>query len=170
VSAGERVLPDELSNFIGRAVETSVFEVEKEPIRRFADAVGDTNPLYWNEEYARNSRYGSIIAPPGLLSSLWFAGRSSRWGMGRPSEALGPAALMAAIERAGFRRIVDTGMDLEFFSPVRAGDTISSVSTVRDIMERGVEQARMIFLVVDTVYFDGESKVVARSRSTTVHT
>jgi acyl dehydratase len=169
VQAGEIVLPDDLSRFIGQTVETSVFDVEKEPIRRFADAVGDTNPLYWDEEYARNSRYGSIIAPPGFLSSLWFAGRSSKWGKGRPSETLGPPEVMAAIERAGFRRILDTGMDYEFVAVVKAGDTISSVSTVKDIMERGAEQTRTIFLVVDTVYSRGEGKVVARSRSMTVH-
>ena len=163
------MLPDELSKFIGRTVETSIFDIEKEPIRRFADAVGDMNPLYCDDTYARNSRYGGIIAPPGFLSSLWLAGRSSRWGVGRPAEALGPPELMAAIEGAGFRRIVDTGMDYEFFSPVKAGDTVRSVSTVRDIMERGEDQARMIFLVVDTVFSNGEGNVIARSRSMTVH-
>ena len=43
---------EELTKFVGKTIGNSIFEVEKEPIRRFADAVGDQNPLYWDEEYA----------------------------------------------------------------------------------------------------------------------
>ena len=42
-------------------------EVEKGAIKKYADAVDDHNPLYWDDEYAKNSRYGSIIAPPGFF-------------------------------------------------------------------------------------------------------
>ncbi len=161
---------EELSAFIGQPVDTSVFEVEKEPIRRFADAVGDLNPLYWDEEYARESRFGAIIAPPGFVSSLWFSGRSTKWGpKERPSEALGPPALMDALVRAGYGRILDTGIDYEFYGPVKAGDTISLVCVVKDIMERGAKDARVAFLVTETTYTNQDGKPVARAKSTTVH-
>jgi acyl dehydratase len=160
---------EELRRFIGQTVDSSIFEVEKEPIRRFADAVGDLNPLYWDEEYAKKSRYGSIIAPPGFISSLWFAGRSAKWGPGeRPSESLGPPGVMAALEQAGYSRILDTGIDYEFFHPVKAGDTILSTTEVRDIMERGRE-TRVAFLITETTYTDQHGRIVAKSRSTTVH-
>ncbi len=71
MSKGVGLLPDELKKFIGQTIDSSIFEIEKEPVRRFADAVGDLNPLYWDEDYARKSKYGAIIAPPGFLSSLW---------------------------------------------------------------------------------------------------
>ena len=45
-------------------------------IKKFADAMDDRNPLYWDEEYAGNSRFGSIIAPPG------FFGWPSKWARG----------------------------------------------------------------------------------------
>lgn len=35
-------------------------------IRHYADGIGDTNPLWRSEEYAKNTRYGGIIAPPGF--------------------------------------------------------------------------------------------------------
>jgi acyl dehydratase len=161
---------EELSRFIGQAVDTSVFEVEREPIRRFADAVGDLNPLYWDEEYARKSRFGSIIAPPGFISSLWFSGRSTKWGpKERPSEALGPPALMEALVRAGYKRILDTGIDYEFFEPVKAGDTIRLECVVKDIMERRSKDATVAFLITETSYTNQDGKPVARAKSTTVH-
>jgi acyl dehydratase len=160
----------ELGSFIGQPVDTSVFEVEKEPIRRFADAVGDMNPLYWDEAYARKSRYGAIVAPPGFISSLWFSGRSTPWGpKERPSEALGPPLLMDAIARAGYKRILDTGIDYEFFEPVKAGDTIRLVCVVKDIMERGAGDARVAFLVTETTYTNQDLRLVAKAKSTTVH-
>jgi len=39
-------------------------------IRRFALASGDDNPLYLNREYARTSRYGTLIAPPSITGFL----------------------------------------------------------------------------------------------------
>ena len=39
-------------------------EVTRDNILNFADAVGDNNPLWINEDYAAQSRFGSITAPP----------------------------------------------------------------------------------------------------------
>ncbi len=33
-------------------------------MRKFAEAIGDPSPLYVDEETARRSRYGGLIAPP----------------------------------------------------------------------------------------------------------
>jgi acyl dehydratase len=165
-----RLLPDELKQFIGLSVDTSVIEIEKEPIRRFADAVGETNPLYWDEEYARKSRHGGIVAPPGFLSSLWFSGRPVKWGpKERPTESLGPPALMAALEKAGYTRILDTGIDYDFYGMVKAGQTITAVSVVKDIMERSAKEGKVIFLVTETTYTDEDGKLAAKARSMTIH-
>ena len=39
-------------------------EVEKGAVRRFADALGDPNPVYRDANAARAQGYGGIIAPP----------------------------------------------------------------------------------------------------------
>lgn len=164
------MLSEELSKLIGQSVDVSVFEVEKEPIRRFADAVGDLNPLYWDEEYANRSTFGSIIAPPGFISSLWFLSRPVKWGhKERQSESLGPPMVMDALARAGYKRILDTGIDYEFFQPIRAGDTVRAVCVVRDIMERGSGEARAAFLITETSYTGQDGKMLAKAKSTTVH-
>src|SRR5699024_3946968 len=49
---------------IGLTSESFIFEVEKGHIRKFADSIGDSNPLYRDEEYAAKTTYGGIIAPP----------------------------------------------------------------------------------------------------------
>jgi acyl dehydratase len=50
--------------FIGQRSEPVVNVVEKGAVRKFAEAIGDPNPLYVDEEAAKASRYGRLIAPP----------------------------------------------------------------------------------------------------------
>ncbi len=45
--------------------------VSYEAIRNYVNGIGDSNPLYRDEEYARSTRYGSLIAPPNWLYSVF---------------------------------------------------------------------------------------------------
>src|SRR5579884_2535262 len=51
-------------SLVGMTSEVQEFVVERGAIRRFAEAVGDTNPLYLNESHAKACGYASVIAPP----------------------------------------------------------------------------------------------------------
>jgi len=42
----------------------------KDAIRHFANGLGDPNPLWRDEAYAKNSIHGSIIAPPSFLNAV----------------------------------------------------------------------------------------------------
>jgi acyl dehydratase len=50
--------------FVGRRSEPVLNVVERDAVRLFADAIADPSPLYREEEAARRSRYGRILAPP----------------------------------------------------------------------------------------------------------
>ncbi len=45
--------------------------VSYEAIRNFVNGVGDSNPLYRDEEYARGTAYGALVAPPNWLYSVF---------------------------------------------------------------------------------------------------
>ncbi len=159
------MLPEEVSKLTGKAGEVMVFDVEKEPIRRFADAVGDLNPLYWDQEYARSSRYGSIIAPPGFISSPWF----SRPKSGTTSSSA-REELRDALQKAGYTNpaAIDAGIEYEFFCPVRAGDTIAFTSTIKDITEREGKTGKMAFIITETTYTNQNGDLVAKARGTLI--
>ena len=164
------MLSEEVRKFIGQVVGTGSFKVEKEPIRRFADAVGDPNPLYRDEEYSQKSRYGSIIAPPGFISSPWFISRSYTEGRKEPnSETSSPASLIPALAQAGYTRAIDSGIEYEFFQPVRVGDTITFTSAVEDIIEGSNKIKKAVFLVIRTNYTNQNGEGVAKARTTAVY-
>ncbi len=55
---------------IGLETAPTTTEIDKSLIRKFAIAIGDDNPLYRDEDYARASRFGGIVAPPTFISAL----------------------------------------------------------------------------------------------------
>ena len=59
-----------LSALIGQATPTFVVEVEKGAIRRFAEALGDRNPIRHDEEAARRAGYAGLVAPPTFAASF----------------------------------------------------------------------------------------------------
>jgi acyl dehydratase len=47
--------------------------VTETAIRRYCEVAQDGNPVYWDEGFARTSRFGRLIAPPQSLFSMTFS-------------------------------------------------------------------------------------------------
>jgi acyl dehydratase len=165
------MLPKEVTQFIGASSGTIVFEVEKGAIKKFADAVADLNPLYWDEEYARNSRYSSLIAPPGffgwpvhLAKGQTFLSSAKQEG----TEAEKKGELTFELAKAGYPRNLDGGIEYDFFAPIRAGDILSVSSRIKDITEKKGTSGTLIFVTTETTYINQNGVSVARARSTAI--
>ena len=51
---------------IGKEKHVGTLEVSMESIQHYCDAIGETSPIYLDEQYAENEGpYGFIVAPPG---------------------------------------------------------------------------------------------------------
>jgi N-terminal half of MaoC dehydratase len=62
------LLTEELKAWIGREAHYPAREeLGRASIRYFALALGDDNPLYLDDGYAREAGYPSVIAPPTLI-------------------------------------------------------------------------------------------------------
>ena len=165
------MLPEEVTKFIGQGRDVKVFDVEKGAIKKFADAVDDPNPLYWDEEYARNSKYGSVIAPPGFFGwpasyapgNTFIQGAKTRHATEQPEAQ---ETLTDALDKAGYPRNLDGGADYEFFAPIRAGDTLVGSSAIKEIIGREGSSGKLAFIITETTYTNQNGDVVAKARST----
>lgn len=120
----------------------------KETITRFARGVGDTNPLWNDEEYAGKTRCGCLVAPPSWLYSVIGAGAQ----FGLPGVH-------------GFH----SGDDWEFFIPVLLGDRIKSEETFTGFEEKTGDFARrMIIEHRERLYFNQRNELVARARGAVI--
>jgi acyl dehydratase len=154
------MIPEEAKRFIGRTDPPIVRHVEKGAIRRYAEAVGNDNPLHYDEEYARKTKYGSIIASPGFWG----------WPTQTPSSSTGLAEivgeLQAALARGGFPRILDGGISYDFFLPVRAGDVLVASPKVTGLSEKEGKSGSMIICNFETTYINQNGDLVAKSYQT----
>jgi acyl dehydratase len=160
------MLTEEIKKLIGMTGSGKVYEVEKGAISRFADAVDDTNPLYHDNEYARNSRYGSIIAPPG------FFGWPLKQARGSPLTIDISAELISAFEKAGYplSSAIDGSIEYEFFLPVHAGDILTATTTVRNLRERTENTGHMLFIILETTFRNQSGALTAIQQATiTLH-
>lgn len=147
----------QLRALLGTMTAPMINEVEPGAIRRYAEAVGDANPLYSDVEYARRSRYGELTSPPG------FFGWQKRVTAGAV-EMMAP--VFAALLNAGLLRILDAGREYEFLLPVRAGDTLAWYAKFADVQERVGKSGRMVFVTMEITYINQRGDLVARARQT----
>ncbi len=98
-------------------------------IRHWCEVMEDENPLYQDEEYAVQSKYGGIIAPPTqvqvyTMTPLWPK-------VDRP--ATSQELIVKLLADHGYTSIVATGQEQEYFAPMKPGDQISYTITVNKV-------------------------------------
>lgn len=145
----------ELKDFIGKESDPVIFEIEKGMIKKFAEAIEDTNPLWQNEEYANKSKYGSIIAPPTFFSFL------------RSFEFI-VQFVEAVNTKWHLKRTVNASNELEYYLPLKLGDKISVTEKLTEIKEKEGKSGKLVFLVFETTYKNEKDNLVARGRNTLI--
>ena len=136
-------------------------EVGRAAIRYFAVAVGDHNPLYVDEGYAKEHGYPSVIAPPTMIceTNQFVAG----------SRKDGLLTQMFELDVPGTRQIRG-GNEYEFFRPVLPDDRITITWVLADIAERTSSSgAEMLVVTSVATYTDARGEVVARNTETVVY-
>jgi len=132
--------------FIGREYASDqTYEVSREMIRKFADAIGDQNPAYRDIEAAKALGHPDVIAPPTFLTVLGF-----RLGVGPIGDS--DLGLNYALVVHGEQKYVH-------HRPVRAGDVLTQTSLIEDIRDAGKNELMTIRQEIRTT--EGESVATA---------
>ena len=105
----------------GRAYPTQAYEVSREKIREFADAIGDANPVYRDTEAARALGHAEVIAPP------TFAMIPVLRGFDMLIDDLG----------IDYARVIHAGQRFLHVRPIRAGDRLRTTTTLDSVRSVG---------------------------------
>lgn len=116
-------------------------------IAALARALDSENALYWDEEFARSTRWGGVIAPPTLMSTI-RAGASIDGDLGMP--------------------VLNGGNRFTYERPIRPGDVISGSATVTEVRIKETEKGRMLFLVKRTTYVNQRNERVGAFEHTRI--
>jgi acyl dehydratase len=145
---------------IGKEVDMNpqrfLVEATLDNIRNFADAVGDSNPLWINEEYAAKSRFGMITAPPTFLFNINHGTIPAFSTLGQP-----PARRLA---------LLYAGAELEFYRTIRRGDRFTVTGKRRDIYRKQSKSlGPLLFATGEASYYNQEKELVGVIRTTVTH-
>ena len=108
--------------------------VEKSAVRKYAEAIGDPNPLYVDGEAGKASRYGGLIAPPTFPRTFEYGEIE---GMGAPGQGL-----IHGEHRISYER------------PLFVGEEVLCYAEVKDYYEKEGRESTLGFLISECV---GES-------------
>jgi hypothetical protein len=123
----------------------------------FARAAGYSDPLFFDENYAKSKGHHSIPTPPGFLGHMIHDPLNPLPEGGGEVRDLLPGA-----------RILNGGTDIEYFDTICAGDVLTVTAVpVADVQEREGRQGHMIVIASRTTYKRGE-QVVAIHRGTLI--
>ena len=129
-------------------------EATRDNIRNFADAIGDNNLLWIDEEYARKSRFGMITAPPTFLYNV--------------NHGSLPSASGTITRPIHNQTHLYAGAEFEFFRPIWLGDKFSVKGKPIDIVRKQTKSVGpMLFVTGEASYFNQNKELIGIIRTIT---
>lgn len=147
------------------------FPVAESDIRRWAIAVyypQEPPRQFWDEAYAKSTRYGGIVAPEDFNPFAWMAAESEE-----PPAEIGEndpdrTELMLGIPGAGLKFQLNGGLAVEYGTRMRPGDVITSVNRLSGYTEREGRLGLMLFTVMEDSWTNQEDELVKRTTMTLI--
>jgi hypothetical protein len=127
-------------------------------IRKWAIAVywPDAPPrIYWDEEYARSTTHGGIVAPLDFNPFAWPIVKGPTSQARTTAEGAGQGA-----------RGMNGGQTEEYDAPMRPGDVITSTSALVEWYERTTRLGLTLFTITETRWTNQNGETVKVKRST----
>jgi acyl dehydratase len=130
-----------------------VHEATRDTILNFAEAIGDANPLWIDEEYAARSRFGGLIAPPAFLYAVTHGSAPADGGPDMP-----PSPDLALLYGEA---------ELEGYLPMRRGDSFTVTGrSVKAERKQSKALGTLLFTTGETSYRNQRGELVGVLRPT----
>ena len=160
----QSLITDEIRSWIGKETPPWTIEVTTLDVKRFSVATDDLNPLYLDEDKASRSRYGGLIAPPLFYMAPLTnpVPESELRTDGLPYEGKFP------IPPTSLPRLMDGGTEIEFFVPIRVGDTLTGRCKITDIYQKDGRTGPLIFVVRETSFTNQRGELVLIEKAASI--
>ncbi|MFE7421482.1 bifunctional MaoC family dehydratase N-terminal/OB-fold nucleic acid binding domain-containing protein [Rhodococcus sp. NPDC057529] len=155
-----------LRAFEGRTIVPATWgpdPVNTPMIRHWAEAMGDTNPVYLDDDAARATGRGGAVAPAQMLQVWTMRTYADRMSGADPSPVW--TELIDTLDEAGFTSVVATDSDQEFFAELRPGDRVSTAEVVESVsVEKQTGLGAGHFVTTLKTYRNGDGEIVGTQR------
>jgi len=107
---------------IGKEYPATTYEVGREKIREYANAVGAENPVHHDRDAAKDAGFRDVVAPP-MFCVVYSA------------PAMGPAILDPDVG-INLAAMLHGSQEFEWGEPVCSGDEITTTASCKEIYEK----------------------------------
>jgi hypothetical protein len=129
--------------------------VDAAALRCFAQAIGETDPIFFEVSAARAAGYRDLPIPPTYAFCLKHLGGSAPDG-----------ALRALGVEGGSGKLLHAEQAFEYLEPICAGDQLCFTERVADVYDK--KGGALTFVVLETHVSDAAGRVLALIRHTEV--
>ncbi len=143
------IITDELRAAVGHESVPCEVEIERSAIRKYAAAIQDPNPIYFDAAFAKHTPHGAIIAPPTFLCAL----------------ELDSAELDIPIPATHTEQL-NGGVEYFYERPIRVHEVLVAARRLAAVSEADGRLGRMLFMNHEIAFRDRDGKPVARQIST----
>ena len=157
----DSLIPPDTARLVGGLLGEPVSaEITAKESQRYAQAVGDLNPVYFDVEAARAAGHPGLVAPPTFVSHAVV--------QGRPLADVREDGLFGGSEGGRVplpvKRVMFGGEEWDFLAPVLVGDVVTAETRLADLDQKEGSKGPFVRIVRETTYTSGGGEVVARSR------
>jgi acyl dehydratase len=136
---------------IGSSATPFAVEVEKGAIRRFAEAIGETTQIYFDEAVARSLGYPGIVAPPTFPTTFR------------------PPAKPAWVRGLDEGRILAGEQGFRYWRPIVAGDRLQCELRLTDVQDKRSSKGSMELMIQDLIVTAPSGETVCINRRVVIY-
>ena len=138
---------------IGHQFQPFTIEVEKGRLKFFAKVIGETNPIYFDEQAAIKAGHKSILAPPTFAFTIDLDGPE-----------LLPVLKLLDMD---IGKVLHGAQEFEYMANIYAGDNITVAVSIKDMFDK--KGGALEFVVLETRFCNQDDALVATALNTLVY-
>ncbi|MES3000752.1 MAG: MaoC family dehydratase N-terminal domain-containing protein [Pseudomonadota bacterium] len=150
--------------------------LEREMLRRFAQAIMDPDPLYFDELYARTTRYGRLVAPP------LYPVHAFRTPAGAPDPLKsvqddphadgthGNDGMLFGLEpiESPFKRLLNGGNEIEFLCCLAVHEVCTAQARYASVVLKEGKSGKMLLVDIETEFRNQAAELLLINRQTLI--
>jgi acyl dehydratase len=138
-------------SLIGSSLAPFAVEVEKGAIRRYAEAIGESTQIYFDEAFARSLGYAGLVAPPTFPTTFRPPSKPA-WVRG-----LDKGRILAGEQGFRYRR------------PILAGDRLQCELRLTGVQDKRSSKGNMELIIQDLIVTSPSGEMVCVNRRVVIY-
>ena len=139
-------------SLINKTYPPIIFDIEKQRVKFFSKATGQTDPVYFDEDAAKERGFPSLLAPPTFLTTVSHEQK-------KPYQYLHDLSI-------DMKNVLHAGQSYKYHDLVFAGDQITMESKIKNMYDK--KNGSLQFIEFESIFLNQNKKLTVESLSTLV--